>query len=101
MTPEQIDPRLPVEPKPPLPWWANLCIYLLERIGLPTIILGFAGYYGVQHLERVGRHLERNDQSQEALVKEIASSREESKAIRATLEAQKVVLERVADKLMK
>ena len=99
MTPEQID----ADPKAKarLPWWADLAIYVLERIGLPVILLGFGGYYGVQHLERVGRHLERSDEVQAllgtqiaALAKEIAASRDESKVTR-------IVMERIADKLDK
>jgi len=75
-----------VDSKIVLPQWAAILIYLLDRVGLPLLLLCGAGYYGVQHLERVGRHLEKSDEVQAALAKEIAGSREESKAARQILE---------------
>ena len=76
-----------------LPLCAKMMVYLVERLGLPIVLLLGGGFFFVDHLKDGKRHLDgsteaqmKNAEVQGLLAKGIRESREESRAQRAVLE---------------
>ena len=59
-----------------LPTWMKVVIYLVERVGLPIVLLGIGGYYFVDHLHGVRMYLERAATVQEKFAAELGANRQ-------------------------
>ena len=69
-----------------LPIWSKVGIYLIERIGLPVMLLGIGGYYFVEHLHGIRMYLERAAAVQEKFAAELGANRQLLEKIAAKLE---------------